>query len=397
MPFLLGLIFLGALLSAPNLMAAPDLSTAWTTLGVSEQATNEEIKAAYRKAAKEYSPNATGVDRAKAELFPVFTMAKDLLLDKDRAAIYARLVKFARTSGQALPSVRDLSEYGSSRWAMLAKEIDAHEQAAAEKLRRNPPVEDVINFEHVLYGSVTEERLVTFYSSRAALLGDELRAFLSRSYPKPEESKLKRLISELADDALELAVNIKFVIDGKRISFSDDFTAGVFRERVRYRLMKMAYVTSAESLANYAYSNGEQAYSRHFRSYLDDIMVTRSLKLSLMINLLRANGERFGLVQDTIEYALIKAEPAKWAATMNSTKFYVFNQLPKSAARENFVEFLERFEIPWAELQNKTPLQKLTAATVVGARCVAFTAHGGFAPIETFLAFRKQKAENSEK
>jgi DnaJ-class molecular chaperone len=57
-------------------------------LGVSESATGDELKKAYRKLAKKYHPDATGGDKAKEARFKDITQAYDVLSDEKKRQEY---------------------------------------------------------------------------------------------------------------------------------------------------------------------------------------------------------------------------------------------------------------------------------------------------------------------
>jgi DnaJ-class molecular chaperone len=57
-------------------------------LGVERQATQEEIKKAFRSRAKEYHPDANGSDPNKTELFKEINEAYDVLGDPEKRARY---------------------------------------------------------------------------------------------------------------------------------------------------------------------------------------------------------------------------------------------------------------------------------------------------------------------
>lgn len=63
----------------------------YSTLGVSETASEAEIKKAYRKLAKEFHPDATGGDKAKTERFKAVSDAYEILGDPKKRSEYDRL------------------------------------------------------------------------------------------------------------------------------------------------------------------------------------------------------------------------------------------------------------------------------------------------------------------
>ncbi|MDX2021451.1 MAG: DnaJ C-terminal domain-containing protein [Deltaproteobacteria bacterium] len=63
----------------------------YKALGVSETASEAEIKKAYRKLAKEFHPDATGGDKAKTERFKEVSTAYDILGDANKRSEYDRL------------------------------------------------------------------------------------------------------------------------------------------------------------------------------------------------------------------------------------------------------------------------------------------------------------------
>src|SRR5215813_10813116 len=60
----------------------------YKSLGVSQSATAEEIKRAYRKLAKAYHPDSTGGDKVKESRFKDISNAYDVLGDSKKRALY---------------------------------------------------------------------------------------------------------------------------------------------------------------------------------------------------------------------------------------------------------------------------------------------------------------------
>src|SRR6185369_2830348 len=63
----------------------------YKTLGVSEKASADELKKAYRKLAKKYHPDVTGGDKAKEAKFKEITEAYETLGDEKKRAQYDEL------------------------------------------------------------------------------------------------------------------------------------------------------------------------------------------------------------------------------------------------------------------------------------------------------------------
>ncbi|MBZ0238681.1 MAG: DnaJ domain-containing protein, partial [Deltaproteobacteria bacterium] len=60
----------------------------YKALGVDAKASNDEIKKAYRKLAKQYHPDSTGGDKAKESRFKEASAAYDVLGDAKKRAQY---------------------------------------------------------------------------------------------------------------------------------------------------------------------------------------------------------------------------------------------------------------------------------------------------------------------
>jgi molecular chaperone DnaJ len=77
----------------------------YQALGVSPQASADDIKRAYRKLAKEYHPDRTGGDKAKESRFKEITAAYNILSDPEKRAEFD-----AMQSSGGIPGGLDLSE-----------------------------------------------------------------------------------------------------------------------------------------------------------------------------------------------------------------------------------------------------------------------------------------------
>ena len=71
----------------------------YKALGVTEKATADEIKRAYRKLAKQYHPDSTGGDKAKESRFKDISNAYDVLGEPKKRALYDQI----RAQGGAMP------------------------------------------------------------------------------------------------------------------------------------------------------------------------------------------------------------------------------------------------------------------------------------------------------
>jgi DnaJ-class molecular chaperone len=73
----------------------------YDALGVKADASQDEIKRAYRKLAKKYHPDSTGGDRAKENRFKEITAAYDVLGDPDKRAQYDAMRRSGFYPGQS--------------------------------------------------------------------------------------------------------------------------------------------------------------------------------------------------------------------------------------------------------------------------------------------------------
>jgi molecular chaperone DnaJ len=74
-------------MASPQIDFDPQLDY-YKTLGVSQQASADEIKKAYRKLAKQYHPDSTGGDKAKESRFKDISNAYDVLGDAKKKKLY---------------------------------------------------------------------------------------------------------------------------------------------------------------------------------------------------------------------------------------------------------------------------------------------------------------------
>ena len=87
----------------------------YEALGVSPDASQEEIKRAYRKLAKRYHPDTTGGDKAKEDRFKEVSTAYDIIGDPEKRAKYDAMRKqgfsgFTGSGSESGPSIFDLGE-----------------------------------------------------------------------------------------------------------------------------------------------------------------------------------------------------------------------------------------------------------------------------------------------
>ena len=84
------------------------MSTLYDTLGVSKNASADEIKKAYRKLARQYHPDTTQGDKAAEEKFKQVQTAYDVLSDDEKRKAYDR---FGSQNGR--PSAGPNVDFGS--------------------------------------------------------------------------------------------------------------------------------------------------------------------------------------------------------------------------------------------------------------------------------------------
>src|SRR5437762_14020100 len=85
------------------MMASTSVKDHYKTLGVSETASADEIKKAYRKLAKKYHPDATGGDKTKAAKFKEVTEANETLGDEKKRTAYDEMRKNPFGAGGGFP------------------------------------------------------------------------------------------------------------------------------------------------------------------------------------------------------------------------------------------------------------------------------------------------------
>lgn len=133
----------------------------YKALGVSEKATGDEIKRAYRKLAKQYHPDSTGGDKAKAERFKDISRAYDVLGEPKKRALYDQIraqggmphgspfgggnpfagggaqYSYSSRGGAGGPSVFDLGDLFSQFFA------NAQQASGRQRTARREPDDDV--------------------------------------------------------------------------------------------------------------------------------------------------------------------------------------------------------------------------------------------------------------
>src|SRR5689334_7904011 len=73
----------------------------YTTLGIAKDASQEDIKAAYRRVARRLHPDVNQNNPGAAEQFQDITAAYELLMDPDRKKSYdSQIIKRAATTGE---------------------------------------------------------------------------------------------------------------------------------------------------------------------------------------------------------------------------------------------------------------------------------------------------------
>ena len=75
----------------------------YETLGLTSDATPDQIKRAYRKLARQYHPDTNPDDPEAAERFKEFASAYDILSDSDRKARYDQFGETGSSSGMPGP------------------------------------------------------------------------------------------------------------------------------------------------------------------------------------------------------------------------------------------------------------------------------------------------------
>src|SRR4051812_48580202 len=110
------------------------MKTLYEVLGVIEQATADEIKAAYKHRSRETHPDRNAGDKAQEAEFIEVQSAYEVLSDATKRADYDQKLKASRLA-QALVQWRALADAAAAREA-AAREAAAREAAAREAAAR---------------------------------------------------------------------------------------------------------------------------------------------------------------------------------------------------------------------------------------------------------------------
>ena len=114
----------------------------YEVLGVSKGATDEEIKKAYRKKAKQYHPDLNPGDKTAEAKFKEANEAYEVLSDKDKRAraeigIHTRMAELV-VAGAALAASAGLT-WATSTWAISSAPSSGAASAAAPAVRAAAP------------------------------------------------------------------------------------------------------------------------------------------------------------------------------------------------------------------------------------------------------------------
>ena len=116
----------------------------YEVLGVSKGATDEEIKKAYRKKAKQYHPDLNPGDKTAEAKFKEANEAYEVLSDKDKRARYDQFghagvdPNFGAGPGAALAASAGLT-WATSTWAISSAPSSGAASAAAPAVRAAAP------------------------------------------------------------------------------------------------------------------------------------------------------------------------------------------------------------------------------------------------------------------
>ena len=114
----------------------PERPDYYKVLGVGKNATDEEIKKAYRKLARKYHPDRNPGDKPAEERFKEISQAHDVLSDPDKRKEYDRGGMFAGFAGSAasIPRVRQrLQVAAAAVSATCSRTSSAEPPAAAQR------------------------------------------------------------------------------------------------------------------------------------------------------------------------------------------------------------------------------------------------------------------------